>query len=129
MTQNERLNKIRKTLNLTMEKFGECIGVSKTTISGIETGRRNLTEHMLKSISREFNVNEDWLRNETGEMFNTPNDEVASILSEIMQNPDSEFYQMILKLVHTYLELSPESQRVMDEYIHSFTDKIKKEQI
>ncbi len=66
MSQNERVKIIRKSLNLTMEKFGERLGVGKTAISGIETGRRNLTEQMTKAICREFNVNEDWLRTGAG---------------------------------------------------------------
>ena len=36
MTQGERIKEIRKALNLTMEKFGENIGVAKSTISNIE---------------------------------------------------------------------------------------------
>ena len=43
MTQNERLKEIRKSLNLTMEKFGERLGVSKATISIFRNGNRNLT--------------------------------------------------------------------------------------
>lgn len=38
--QNERVRTIRKACDLTMEKFGERIGVAKTTISGIESGHR-----------------------------------------------------------------------------------------
>ena len=59
MTQGERVKEIRKTLDLTMEKFGEKLGVGKTAISNIESGNRNLTEQMSKSICREYNVNYD----------------------------------------------------------------------
>ena len=53
MTQSERVKEIRKTLDLTMEKFGEKLGVGKTAISNIESGNRNLTEQMSKAICRE----------------------------------------------------------------------------
>lgn len=66
MTQGERVKNIRVSLKLTMEKFGERLGVTKTAISRIENGERGLTEQMIKSICREFNVNEDWLRTGTG---------------------------------------------------------------
>lgn len=67
MTQGERVKAIRKKTQLTMEQFGERIGnVSKSTISNIENGNRNLTDLMLKSICKEFNVNEDWLRTGAG---------------------------------------------------------------
>ena len=69
MTQGERVRSVRKELNLTLEKFGEKLGVSKGAISAIEIGTRNLTEQMTKSICREYNVNYDYLVNGEGEMF------------------------------------------------------------
>lgn len=36
MTVNERIKEIRKSNGLTMDKFGECIGVTKAAISKIE---------------------------------------------------------------------------------------------
>ena len=65
MTQGERVKKIRKSLNLTLEKFGEKLGVGRTAISNIEKGNRKLTNQMTRSICREFGINEVWLR--TGE--------------------------------------------------------------
>ena len=48
MTQGERIKEIRKSLDMTLEKFGEKLGVGKTAISNIEKGNRNLTEQMAK---------------------------------------------------------------------------------
>lgn len=69
MTQGERVKEVRKTLGLTLEKFGEKIGVTKTAISRIEKSERNLTEQMTKSICREFNVDYIWLTTGEGKMF------------------------------------------------------------
>lgn len=69
MTQGERVREVRKALGLTLEKFGEKIGVTKTAISRIEKSERNLTEQMTKSICREFNVDYIWLTTGEGEMF------------------------------------------------------------
>lgn len=67
MAQGERVKAIRKAKEMSMEQFGERIGnISKSTISNIENGNRNLTDLMLKSICSEFNVNEDWLRTGAG---------------------------------------------------------------
>ncbi|MCI6655035.1 MAG: helix-turn-helix domain-containing protein, partial [Clostridium sp.] len=46
MTQGERIKEVRKSLGLTLEKFGEKIGVTKVAISNLENGHRNLTEQM-----------------------------------------------------------------------------------
>ena len=67
---NERIKRLRKELGLTLEKFGERLGVSKVAISLIENGKNALTDQMLKSICREFNVREEWLRNGEEPMFN-----------------------------------------------------------
>lgn len=69
MTQGERVKEIRTALSLTLEKFGEKLGVGKTAISKIEKNERSLTDQMAKSICREYNVNYDWLMDEGGDMF------------------------------------------------------------
>ena len=69
MECGKRVRELRKALNLSGEKFGEQIGIKRNTLSQIETGKNNLTEQLLKSICREFNVNEDWLRTGNGDMF------------------------------------------------------------
>lgn len=97
---NERVKELRKTLDLTMEKFGEKLGVGKTAISKIEKGENNLSDQMFKSICREFNVNEEWLR--TGEggndnMFksNSTLDKLASDYG--LTNHDYVFLEKLLK--------------------------------
>lgn len=69
MTQGERVLEIRKALSLTMDKFGEKLGVQKSAISKIEKDRVNLSDQMVKLICREYNVNYDWLMDGEGEMF------------------------------------------------------------
>ena len=63
------MKEIRTALSLTLEKFGEKLGVGKTAISKIEKNERSLTDQMAKSICREYNVNYDWLMDEDGDMF------------------------------------------------------------
>ena len=48
MTQGERIKEVRNSLGLTLEKFGDRLGVTKVAISNIEKGNRNLTEQMTK---------------------------------------------------------------------------------
>ena len=69
MTQGERVKEVRKSLNLTMEQFGNKLGVTKVAISNIEKEKRNLTEQMSRAICREFNVSEEWLKTGEGEMY------------------------------------------------------------
>lgn len=66
---NERIKELRKVLKMSQESFGNQLGVTGAGISKIESGERNLTEQMLKSICREFNVDYLWLTTGEGEMF------------------------------------------------------------
>lgn len=88
MTQGERVKVVRKENNLTLEAFGKRLGVTKVAISNIENNNRKLTDQMLISICREFNVNEDWLRNENGEIFvkATPYEKAYNRFGYIMEN-------------------------------------------
>jgi transcriptional regulator with XRE-family HTH domain len=112
---NERIKELRKTLGLTMEKFGERLGVKSSAINKIEKGMNNVTDQMFVSICREFKVNEDWLRDGTGEMFKVPEDETAAIVSTLLEeSDDKEFYKMALRIVGQYNQLSLEDQDAVD---------------
>ena len=106
MTQGERVKTIRKSLDLTLEKFGEKLGVGKTAISKIEKNERNLTDQMTKSICREYHVNYDYLIYGDGEMFD---DLPQTIIDELcMQYGLNDFDKSLVK---TYITL-PESDRI-----------------
>lgn len=87
---NERLKELRKDhLHLTLEKFGEPLGVQNSAISKLETGRTKLTDQMILSICRTYNVNEEWLRNGTGPIFQElpEDDEFAVAVTELSDDP------------------------------------------
>ena len=75
------------------------------------------SESVMRDICREFNVNETWLRTGEGDMYIIPDDDVGTLVSEILENPDDRFYQSILNLVRTYKQLSPESKYVLTDFI------------
>lgn len=86
MTESDRIKLLRKEkLNLTMEKFGEALGISKAAISRIESGIVTLTDQNRRSICREFNVSERWLRTGEGEPFikKSRSDEIFEYVARI----------------------------------------------
>lgn len=105
MTQGERVREIRKELGLTLEKFGEKLGVKKNAISQLENGRNALTDQMVKAICREYNVNYDYLMNGEGEMFD---DLPQTVLDELCAQYDLD--DLDRTLVEMYLEM-PEQVR------------------
>ena len=97
---NERIRELRKSLNLTMEAFGERIGVSKSTISNIENGYREATEHMIKSICREFGADYIWLTTGEGEMFVESDDDFMERIDRIMVSENEVRKNMIKTLLY-----------------------------
>lgn len=110
MTENERVRELRKTLGLTLEKFGERLGVKKNAISAIENGRNSLTDQMTKAICREFGVDYIWLTTGEGEMFVDTDDDFIERIDRIMAGED-EARKNLFKFM---LELSDEDIAALD---------------
>lgn len=112
MTENERIKEIRAETNLTMEEFGKRIGVTRATISRIESGKITVTGQVHRSICREFGVNEDWLLTGEGEMFaNTVSHELDAAVSR---------YHLTQKdriLIEKYMELPQDIRNGILDYI------------
>lgn len=121
MIPGERVREIRKYLNLTLEKFGEKLGVGKGAISAIETGTRNLTGQMSKSICREFNVNEEWLQTGSGEMFlEIPEeDEYFKAATMLSKENDTEAMNAIIQ----YWKLDSASKKAIWNFIYNLSKK------
>ena len=129
MTQGERVNEVRKKSQLTMDQFGERLGVTKTAISYVVNGKRNLTEQMLKSICREFSVDEEWLRTGDGDMPQkfSEEEEIAALVGDVLEDGKSNpFYGIILEIIRTYNELSPASQSVLREASQKLVENLSK---
>ena len=114
MTQGQRLHELRKSLNLTLEKFGKSLGVGKTAISKIENGENNLTDQMLISICREYNVSEEWLRDGTGEMFVpvTRDEEIEIFIGNVLKDEPDNFKK---RLISVLAKLSEHEWEVLEE--------------
>lgn len=110
MTQGERIREVRNILGLTLEKFGDRLGVTKVAISNIEKGNRNLTEQMTKAICREFNVDYMWLTTGDGEMFIGNDDDFIERIDRIMAGED-EARKNLFKFM---LELSDDDIAALD---------------
>lgn len=118
MTQGERVKEVRKTLDLTLEKFGEKLGVKKAALSAIENGKRNLTEQMIISICREYNVNYDYLVYGDGDMFDRFPETILDELC-IQYRLDDEDRDIL----NLYLELPADAKKALKETIRKIFRK------
>lgn len=110
MTQGERIREVRKTLGLTLEKFGEKIGMKKNSVSQLENGKNSVTEQVVKAICREYNVDYMWLTTGDGEMFIDTDDDFIERIDCIMAGED-EARKNLFKFM---LELSDDDIVALD---------------
>jgi transcriptional regulator with XRE-family HTH domain len=101
MTYNERVRALRKELGLTLQAFGDRLGVTRATVSRIENGVNNLSDQMVVSICREYGVSEEWLRDGVGEMFVpvTRNEKIARFAGELMKDETPEFRRQLVEIL------------------------------
>ncbi len=123
MTQGERVKQARKSLCLTMEKFGERLGVTKTAISLIESGKNNLTDANIKAICREFNVDYIWLTTGEGEMFVDSDDDFIEKIDRIMAGESDIRKNAIKALVNASEEDIEAFDRLIDLYLQAKNEK------
>lgn len=112
---NERLRELRKKLGLTLKDFGKRLGVSDAAISRIENGERKLTEQMILSVCREFNVNEDWIRFGKGPMHKDSDEELGSIYAQLDLRDETA-----KDALRKYMQLSEEDKELFWKFVKRF---------
>lgn len=95
---NNRIVQLRKSREWTQDEFAEKMGISKNYVSLIENGKKKPGDRLISDICREFNVNEKWLRDGIGDMYDITDDEVASVVSELLEE-DNPFYELIVGII------------------------------
>ena len=123
MTQGERIREVRKALGLTLEKFGDKLGVTKQTVSRIENGINNLTDQMTKSICREFHVDYIWLTSGEGEMFVESDDDFYARIDQLMAGENDKRRSMIKALLYADDEDIEAFDRLVDSYLSIRNEK------
>lgn len=117
MEISHRVKYLRKdVLKINQDDFSKKIGLSRSNIANIETGRVKITDRTISDICREFNINEHWLRTGKGEMeltmnsdeefmylvgqFSAENDEYKKrIIKAMLSIEDRESWELITKMV------------------------------
>ena len=115
MTINDRFKELRKALGLSQEEFGNKIGLSKSGISNIESGTRNVTDKHIKLVCSEFPVNEEWLKTGEGEMEKQNSPDVLNQMVDRYGLPRSAYV-----MIEKFINLPPEGRSAVLNYFHEF---------
>lgn len=129
---NQRFRQLRENLNKTQTEWADIMGLSRSGVTAIESGQRNVTDKHIKLLCVEpiqgKYVNEEWLRTGQGEMFKElpEEDEVAAYVSDLLEDTDGNpLYDIIKEIMHTYNELSPKSQEIIRDFSAQLVKNIK----
>ena len=124
-TIGTRIKEIRKGAGLTLEKFGAKIGITAASLSTIENGKSNPSGQTVLMICREFNVNEDWLRDGTGDPFMKLSREetIAEYVGRINGEHITDIEESTIKLM---AETPVEEWETLARELRRFAEKIKK---
>lgn len=122
MNEGTRVRELRKELKLTLEKFGDPLGVGKTAISKIENGERGLTDQMIISICREYDVNETWLRTGEGEMFipMTRDEQIEAFMGDVLRSEAPDFRR---RLIAALAKMDEKEWELLEAKLEEIMDK------
>lgn len=101
---HKRIKALRKALDLTQQEFANRIGSKRNTIAKYETEANTPSAAVISLICREFNVNEDWLRNGTGgneNMFlpEKREDEIARTVKSLLNGENDAFKRRFINML------------------------------
>lgn len=94
---NTRLRQVREELGLSRKEISEQLGIPSGTYEKYEYGTRNIPSSFVSLLCEKQCVNEEWLRNGTGEMFQetTKEDTIAKLVADLWTGDDDEMMEMI----------------------------------
>lgn len=121
MAINDRVKEVRKVLNMSQEAFGEKLGITKSAVSIIESGKTKVTDTMTRLICNEFDVDPFWLETGDGDMFVAmPETAIDELVEQYKLNNDDKI------VIKTYSE-SPSDQRdVIKNFLLTLAENLQK---
>lgn len=118
----DRIKKVRKDNNLTQKDFAERIGIKQNTVASYEMGRIGISDSVIISICREFNVREEWLRNGTLPIYNERDGSFTELLSDL-DDSDDDF---IKSLIRVYMGLDKDSKDALRKIADGMVEEYKR---
>lgn len=118
MDVSERIKIIREDLKMSRAAFGETLGVSGDVINNLERGRVNISESILKLISKTYRVNYFWLTQGMGEPFiNVPEVIIEDAIEKYKLDETDK------ALIEEYVKLDPATREMFKSYLRTVFKK------
>lgn len=107
MEIHDRFKMVRKELKMTRKELGEKLGISENMIVNIEFNRLKRPvqkDPIYMLLCEKCNVNKEWLKNGTGEMFKslTKEERIVEFVNTVLNDKEDTFkkryFSMLLAL-------------------------------
>lgn len=121
---NTRIKELRKSLKLTQKEFGDVLGISHAGVSKIENGTVALTDRNINTLVKYYNVNELWLREGVGDMFNNLR---KNIFDELVD--EYKLDDLSQELLRAFLALDLEKRKWILEWLKDTLSEQKKDEL
>lgn len=119
---SKRISFIIETLGIKKTAFAERLNVSQAFISQLCSGVKKPSDRTIYDICREFDVNEEWLRYGTGEVFaeKTMDQELTEFAADLMTDEEDSFRR---RLIRALSKLSVEQWEVLEQIAKDLAQK------
>lgn len=98
-TIGERIRYLRKEVfKLTQQELADEINISRSNMGNIETGEVSVTDRVIISICDKYMINEEWLRNGTGNIHIklSRQQELAKLTAMLFTEEESSFKNRLI---------------------------------
>lgn len=120
----ERIKTVRINAQETQEEFANKIGISKSSVSLLESGRNNPSEQTIRAICDNYNINRIWLEHGTGQMNRvvTREEELASMMGKLLHcNPSFKH-----RLISVLLRMDESEWNMLERKAQELLEEMKK---
>lgn len=104
----ENLKKLRESLGLTQEQFGNSVGVGKTAYNNYETGKREPRSEFWIAIAEKYHVSIDYLMGHKDDPYLIP--ETKKSPDSELPEPEDEVERDIINRIH---RMNPAQRRAL----------------
>lgn len=118
----ERLKEIRNALKMKQGDFAAEIKTTQGHVSDIENKRKGVSDRVVEIICLKFDVNEDWLRTGSGEMFveRTKDEQISDMLVNVLKSEENSFKR---RLISALAKLDDDGWGKLEELVDEIAKK------
>ena len=100
-----RIKQIRQFLELTQTKFADSISISSSYLAEMESGKKTVSDRIIRLISSEFEINAHWIKTGEGLMQNAEANIKTTKMINLFKSLNPCFQDCALKQLSDLTEL------------------------